>query len=86
MFLGYLQAAWWFIVFVPFAAWIGTTALMVGRRRLISLMPASDLAPFSTRFMRWYIIIFAIQAALMVWAMINTAVAKTAEEEVLPRR
>ena len=86
MFLGYIQAAWWFVVFVPFAAWIGTTALMVGRRRLVQRLPHSELATFSSRFMRWYVLIFALQAGIGIWAMVNTATARTAEDAVLTKK
>jgi len=85
MFLGYIEAVWWFVVFVPFAAWIGTTTLMVGRRRLVQHLPPSELAPFSTAFMRWYVLIFAIQGALSVWSIVRTMRAEdaTAEEQIL---
>ena len=83
MFLGYIEAVWWFVVFVPFAAWIGTTALMVGRRRLVEHLPAQELNAFSTRFMRWYILIFAVQASISIWSIVNTAVVQTHEDAIL---
>ena len=83
MFLGYIEAAWWFVVFVPFAAWIGTTTLRVGRRRLVQRLPAAELSPFSTKFIRWYILIFAIQGAISILSIYRVAAAQTEEEKIL---
>ena len=83
MFLGYIEAAWWFVVFVPFAAWIGSAALMVGRRRLVMHVPPTKLAAFSTRFIRRYILIFAVQGTLWMWSVVNTLRADTVEAQIM---
>ena len=82
-FIGYIEGVWWFIVFVPFSAWIGTTTLMVGRRRLVTRTGLASLAEFSTRFTARYVPVFCVQSALSVWAVANTLLAETLDEEVL---
>ena len=57
-----------------------------GRRRLVQRLPHSELATFSSRFMRWHVLIFALQAGIGIWAMVNTATARTAEDAVLTKK
>lgn len=81
--LGYLRAAFFFIVFGPFAAYVGTTCLQIGRRRLLSHVSAPSLSRFSTRFLRGYVVILAIQLAICAVCAWRVASATTLDEEVL---
>ena len=42
-----------------------------------------QLAAFSTRFTRWYALIFALQCGVAAWSVAGTLAATTAEEVVL---
>ena len=45
LFLHALQVAFWFFIFIPFSAWIGTTTLAVGRLRLLQRVTAAATFP-----------------------------------------
>ena len=81
LFVHYFRAFLWFCVWIPFSAWIGTTALQVGRRRLLENVPAASLAPFSTIFLRVYVVIVGAQLLLTAWNVARTAA--SADEEAL---
>jgi hypothetical protein len=79
----YALGAFWFVVFVPFSAYVGTTVLQVGRRRLIENTPETSLAPFSSNFLRFYVIILALQLTIVGVTVALTAGAEGVEAEVL---
>ena len=80
--MGALRATFFFIVFGPFAAWLGPIVLQVGRRRLLKNVDAAALPPFSTRFLSWYVIVLSIQLGLCAVCTVLTAQAQTDEELV----
>ena len=81
------KAIWWFLVFGPFAAWIGTVALQIGRRRLVDNLKSNEsLSKFSSIFLRNYIPMLFIQLIIVVWSVWQTAVANTQEEQIYASR
>ena len=62
---------------------VGTTCLQIGRRRLLSHVSAPSLSRFSTRFLRGYVVILAIQLAICAVCAWRVASATTLDEEVL---
>ena len=82
LYMGYFKAAFWFLTFGPFAAWVGTTALQIGRRRLLDNKPHASLPPFSTSFLRGYVGILVAQLLLMTWSIVRTVSIVTTEDLV----
>jgi len=81
--MGILRASLYFVVFGPFAAWVGTSCLQVGRRRLLANVSAAELPAFSTRFLRGYVLVLAAQLGLCALSTVLTATAATAEALLL---
>lgn len=80
--MGVLRAVFFFIVFGPFAAWIGTTCLQIGRRRLLANVPPAQLSSFSTSFLSKYVGVLLVQLGLCSLCTYLAATAGTPEDEV----
>ena len=75
-------------LFVGHLRVIGTTALQVGRRRLLSRVGADELPAFSSRLLRAYVVVLAVQVANVGWATWRSweAHASSVEAEVYTRK
>ena len=88
MIVAYVHTGVWLFVWAIFSAWIGTTALQVGRRRLLARVGADALPAFSSRLLRAYAVVLAVQVANVGWATWRSweAHASSVEAEVYTRK
>ena len=88
MIVAYVHTGVWLFVWAIFSAWIGTTALQVGRRRLLARVGADELPAFSSRLLRAYAVVLAVQVANVGWATWRSweAHASSVEAEVYTRK
>ena len=74
---GYVNGGIWLFIMVVIVAWLGIRMLELGRRRLFE---HGSLAAFSDRFLRVSLGLLGLQLAFMVYVLIVSATAVTAEE------
>ena len=73
MLVGYINGAVWLFVWGFFSAWFGTTALAVGRRRLLDHVDPKTLPSFSTRLLNVYFAVLVFQLFIVGWCTVNAA-------------
>lgn len=86
MLVGYIHTGVWLFIWGIFSAWVGTTALQVGRRKLLTNVDSERMPAFSTHFLRVYAAVLAFQLFVVGWSAVGAATAQTIEEQIFSNK